>query len=175
MQKGLVHIYFGDGKGKTTCAAGLAVRCAGAGGRVLWFQYLKKDTSGERAALEKLPGICLLPGYEKIRFSFQMTEDEKKAAAEFYKNTLEEISFEIKNQSYDLLILDEVIAGISAGMVSEEAVLEFLRNRPEGLEVVLTGRNPSKELLEMGDYITEMKKRKHPYDEGIPARRMVEY
>lgn len=175
MEKGLVHIYCGDGKGKTTCAVGLAVRCAGAGGKVLWFQFLKENTSGERAGLAQLGNIDLLPGYENIKFTFMMTEEEKEEAKVFYKNKMQEISQLIKKQEYDLLILDEVFGAISTDMIKEEDVYQFLLQRPVGLEVVLAGRDPSERMLEYADYVSNMQKVKHPFDLGVSARRMIEY
>lgn len=175
MEQGLLHIYCGDGKGKTTCATGLAVRCAGAGGKVLWVQFLKKDTSGERKSLEKLPNITLLPGYENIKFTFSMTEEEKTQAASFYKRQLLEIRELVKKQFYDLLIMDEAIGAINTGMLEEEEVVTFLNEKPKGLEVVLTGREPSDQMVSLADYVTNMQKIKHPFDRGISARKMIEW
>lgn len=175
MDKGLVHVYCGDGKGKTTCAAGLAVRCAGCGGKVIWFQYLKRDISGERKSLEKLENITLIPGYDKIKFTFKMTEEEKSEARAFYVRALENIKKMTEKEDYDMVVLDEVMAGISTGLVDESAVTEFIDNRPKGLEVVLTGRDPSENILKRADYISEIKKIKHPFDMGQSAREKIEY
>ena len=175
MKQGYIHVYCGDGKGKTTCATGLAVRCAGAGGRVLWFQFLKKDTSSERNALKLIPGIDLLSGYEKMKFTFQMTEEEKKEAKEFYQYKFEQIVQTVVAGTYDLLILDEVIGAIGTDMIEENMILDFLKTRPECLEVVLTGRNPSATLLQLADYVSDIQKVKHPYDLGKPARKMIEW
>jgi len=177
MEKGLVHIYCGDGKGKTTCAAGLAIRCAGAGGKVLWFQFLKKDTSSERKSLAKLGNITLLPGFSRIRFSRLMTDEERKEAADYYSLMMAEIIRLVNvadGREYDMLVLDEAAGAINSGMLSETSIIQFLEDKPPGLEVVLTGRNPSGRLLECADYISEIKKIKHPYDKGIKARKKIE-
>lgn len=174
MKKGLLHVYCGDGKGKTTCAIGLAVRCAGAGGKVLLFQFLKRDTSSERKSLEKMNSIVLMPGYEKMKFTFKMTETEKQDAITFYKRKMQEIQQKVEEEEYDLLILDEAIGAVNAGMLEENELCTFLENRPNGLEVVLTGRDPSNRILDLADYISNIQKIRHPFDKGIPARRMIE-
>ena len=175
MDNGLVHIYCGDGKGKTTCATGLAVRCAGNGGRVLWFQFLKTDMSSERKSLENLDNIDMLSGYSEMKFTFKMSQEEKEAAADFFDSRFEEIVALTKNDKYDMLILDEVLDAVALNMLSENKLINFLENKPKGLEVVLTGRDPSEKLCSLADYISEIKKIKHPYDKGINARKGIEY
>ncbi len=175
MEKGLIHIYCGEGKGKTTSAIGLAIRCAGAEGKVLLFQFLKRDTSSERKCLEQIENIELINGYDKIKFSFKMTDEEKKNAKIFYLKTIKNIAEKVKKENFDLLILDEAINAINTFMIDEEEILNFLQNKPIGLEVVLTGRNPSKKLIEYADYVSEIKKIKHPFDKGISARKKIEY
>lgn len=174
-ETGLIHIYHGDGKGKTTCAAGLALRCAGGGGKVLFFQFLKDGSSGEIAALKSVQGIEVMEGYKETKFSFQMTEEEKKQTAQYYTKMWENIVSKVCGKEYQLLILDEVLHAINLGYLELGTVLDFLSNRPEGLETVLTGRNPKDELIEVADYITEMKKIKHPFDKGIGARHLIEH
>ena len=175
MEKGLIHIYCGDGKGKTTAATGLAVRCAGAGGSVLWFQFLKRDISGERVSLAQLNNVTLISGYDKMKFTFQMTEEEKQKAAGFYSDTLKNIKDMVLTGNYDMLVLDETFGAINSEMISEDAIVDLLEHKPEGLEVVMTGREPSLRIMEYADYISEIKKIKHPYDKGIQSRRMIEY
>lgn len=170
---GLIHIYCGDGKGKTTASVGLAVRMAGAGKRVVFTQFFKNGNSSEVKMLKQCEGVRTMhcktvPG----RFS-QMDESAREQARADYGALLETVLDEAKTA--DLLVLDEVISACNNGTVFEERVAEFLRTKPEGLEVVLTGRNPSDKLLELADYVTEMKKIKHPYDKGIKARHGVEF
>lgn len=175
MEQGLIHIYCGDGKGKTTSAAGLSIRCAGAGGKVLWVQFLKKDTSGERRSLEQLENVILLPGYVNIKFTFSMTEEEKNRAISFYKKQWMEIVGLVNKECFDLLVLDESIGAINTGMLEEEKVIAFLKEKPKGLEVVLTGRDPSPQITSLADYVTNMQKVKHPYERNISARKMIEW
>ncbi len=169
----MLHIYCGDGKGKTTCAMGLAVRAAGHGRKVVVAQFLKGGNSGERAILESLPNVNCLPVPETIKFIFMMDEQEKAATraetTASFQNAVE------LSKNADLLVLDELCGAISTDMIPLDVVLSFLDNRPEQLEVVITGRDPAPELQERADYITEMKKIKHPFDKGVNAREGVEW
>ena len=169
----MLHIYCGDGKGKTTCAMGLAVRAAGHGRKVVVAQFLKGSNSGERAVLAGLPNVNCLPVPETIKFIFMMNDQEKAEARTEMTGSFHQAVELSKN--CDLLVLDELCGAISTGMVTLEDVLSFLDNRPETLEVVITGRDPAPELQERADYITEMCKRKHPFDKGLNAREGIEW
>lgn len=171
---GLIHIYCGDGKGKTTAAVGLAVRCAGHGNKVLLVQFLKSRDSGELYSLAKLPDIEVMRGKESKKFTFQMNEEEKHALLIEHNKMFEQVLAKIKNGGYSLLILDEVIGALNAKVFEMPKLIEFLRHKPENLEVVLTGRNPAPELVEIADYVSEMRKVKHPMDKGIMAREGIE-
>lgn len=171
---GLIHIYCGDGKGKTTAAVGLAVRCAGRGNKVLLVQFLKSRDSGELYSLAKLPDIEVMRGKESKKFTFQMNEEEKHALLIEHNKMFEQVLAKIKNGGYSLLILDEVIGALNAKVFEMPKLIEFLRHKPENLEVVLTGRNPTPELVEIADYVSEMRKVKHPMDKGIMAREGIE-
>ena len=171
---GLIHIYCGDGKGKTTAAVGLAVRCAGRGNKVLLVQFLKSRDSGELYSLTKLPDIEVMRGKESKKFTFQMNEEEKHALLIEHNKMFEQVLAKIKNGGYSLLILDEVIGALNAKVFEMPKLIEFLRHKPENLEVVLTGRNPAPELVEIADYVSEMRKVKHPMDKGIMAREGIE-
>lgn len=171
---GLIHIYCGDGKGKTTAAIGLAVRCAGRGNKVLLVQFLKSRDSGELYSLAKLPDIEIMRGKESKKFTFQMNEEEKHALLIEHNKMFEQVLEKIKNGGYSLLILDEVIGALNAKVFEMPKLIEFLRHKPENLEVVLTGRNPAPELVEIADYVSEMRKVKHPMDKGIMAREGIE-
>lgn len=171
---GLIHIYCGDGKGKTTAAVGLAVRCAGRGNKVLLVQFLKSRDSGELYSLAKLPDIEVMRGKESKKFTFQMNEEEKHALLIEHNKMFEQVLAKIKNGGYSLLILDEVIGALNAKVFEMPKLIEFLRHKPENLEVVLTGRNPAPEFVEIADYVSEMRKVKHPMDKGIMAREGIE-
>ncbi len=173
--KGYVHIYCGDGKGKTTAAVGLAVRAAGRGKRVVIARFLKTEDSGEVEVLRSIPGITVLPCEKTFGFYFQMTEDQKREAARYYSQLLERAWSAATDNQTDLLILDEIMAACTCHLVDEERLCQFLDNRPGRLEVVMTGRNPSEELQARADYISEVKKGKHPFDHGVAAREGIEY
>lgn len=174
-QQGLVHIYCGDGKGKTSAAVGLSVRAAGRGMKVLVVRFLKTENSGEVEVLRSIPGITVTPCDRTFGFVFRMTEEQKKEASVYYQNRFDRAIQEVVKDQYDLLILDEILASCNYGMVNEQSVIQFLQNRPENLEVVLTGRDPSPKLLELADYVSEICMRKHPYEKGIQARKGIEF
>lgn len=173
--KGLIHIYCGDGKGKTTAAIGQAVRAAGRGMRVLMVRFLKTDDSGEVEILRQIPGITVLPCDRTFGFVFRMTEEEKREAAAYFTERFRSVEAMAASGEYDMLILDEIMASCNYGMVPESDVVEFLQNRQEQLEVILTGRGPSETLIGLADYVTEMTMKKHPFTQGIPARKGIEY
>ena len=172
---GLVHLYCGNGKGKTTAAVGLAVRCAGAGGRVIFTQFFKDGSSSELRILESLPGVRVLICPRKYGFFKRMSEEQKAAAREDFTALLRD-ALSAAREGTELLVLDEAVSAYNHGVIPEAELLDFLRhNKPEGLEVAVTGRNPSEALMAEADYITEMVKRRHPFDRGIAARKGVEF
>lgn len=170
---GLIHIYCGDGKGKTTAAMGLALRCAGSGRKVLLVQFLKDGKSSEFASLTHVPNIEAVPQTRTFGFSWTLTPEEKAEAGEYYTGLLED-AFQ-RAGGFDLLILDEILGACSTGMVDEARLLALLEQKPDALEVVLTGRGPSEALQDMADYVTEMKMVKHPFERGVPAREGIEF
>ena len=172
--QGLIHLYFGDGKGKTTAAVGLAVRHSGRGGKVVFAQFLKDGTSGECRVLAKL-GVTVLAANPVGKFSFRMTEEEKAETAAALGRTFDAATGFAVRERATLLVLDEICAAVNCGFLPEKTLTEFLESRPDSLEVVLTGRDPSENLQVYADYITEMKKRRHPFDEGVAAREGIEF
>lgn len=172
MKQGLVHLYCGDGKGKTTAAIGLCVRAAGRGLRVLLVQFLKGNPTGELAILDKLEQVTVLRQTEQLGFTFRMNEQQKQPAAQVQQQLFEQARRQM--QQYDLLILDEVMAAINTGMLSVQQVAELIEHRPPQLELVMTGRNPPQQLVELSDYVSQIEKKKHPFDNGIPARDGIE-
>jgi len=175
VKQGLIHIYCGEGKGKTTAALGLALRAAGHGLRVLILRFLKGQKSGELVSLEKIPEITVFHGRENLdHFSFEMTEEQKKQSRLIHNENLRQAIAEIGSGEFDLVILDEIIPAYNLQLVDQKLLLDFLKNKPAALEVALTGRDPQPELLELADYVSEIKKVKHPYDRGVRARDGIE-
>lgn len=170
-RKGLIHIYCGDGKGKTTAALGLTLRAAGRGMKVVIARFLKTEDSGEVEMLRCLPGVYLFPCEKSFGFTFSMGEEEKKEAEKYYQS----LFAQAVEREADLLILDEILPACQAGLVGKQEVEDFLKEHSPGLEVVLTGRKAWREILDMADYVTEMKAVKHPYACKTLARRGIEY
>ena len=171
---GLVHIYCGDGKGKTTTGMGLCMRAAGYGYRVLIYQFMKNNRTSERKILEEVDNITVVDGLEEEKFSFQMTEEEKQQRRIFYAQQLKKVTEHAREGQYDVLFLDEVIYTIRAGLLDETEVLDFLDSKPEHLEVIMTGQGPSEELIKRADYVSEICMRRHPFQNGQPARDGIE-
>ncbi len=171
---GLIHIYCGDGKGKTTAGMGLCARAAGHGLRVLIYQFMKDNSTSERKVLCLSENVTIMEGLSKEKFSFSMTPDEKAERRSFYENQFFLVTKKAVDEKYDVLFLDEVIYAIRAGLLDEAPLLEFLKGKPDSLEVILTGQGPSQALIDAADYVSEIKKIKHPYDQGIKARGGIE-
>ena len=173
-KRGLVHLYCGDGKGKTTAALGLAVRAAGSGFRVVVVQFLKSHKTGELAVLEAVPSIEVIRGKEGTAFSFSMTEEEKEKTRLVHDDNLKTAITIATSGNCDMLILDEAVGAYARELLDRGALEAFVKNKPEELELVLTGRNPAQWMVECADYVSEVKKIKHPYEKGIPARLGIE-
>ncbi len=171
---GLIHIYYGDGKGKTTTGMGLSIRAAGYGYRVLLYQFMKNNKTSERKILECVDNITIVDGREQVKFSFQMTQKEKEELKKFYDEEFQKVTQKAAQEKYDVLFLDETIYTISAGLLDESLVLQFLKEKPDNLEVILTGNTPSQEMIALADYVSEIRMVKHPYQQGQSARNGIE-
>lgn len=169
------HIYYGDGKGKTTAAIGLAVRAAGSKMKVLFVQFLKTEFSGERHILSHTENVTLTFCPLELKFTFDMDDKEKAQAAKIFKGIFDNAVTNALTEKYDMVVLDEVFEAINAHMLSESEVYEFITNAPSSMEIVMTGHNPPQKFMDCADYITEFKKIKHPYDRGITGRIGIEF
>lgn len=174
MEIGLIHIYCGDGKGKTTAAMGLAVRAAGRDKKVLITQFLKDNTSGEIGVLESIKNITVIKGNPVTKFFKFMSPEEQNITKIEHIERFENVIKKAVSENYDILIMDEIIAGMNLELISLDKVIDFLKNKPENLEVVMTGRNPDERLIELADYVSEIKAVKHPYEKGITSRIGIE-
>lgn len=172
--KGFVHIYEGNGKGKSTAGVGLAVRCAGCGFPVVYSQFLKDGSTGEMGILRQIPQITIMVEEKHFPFSFLMTSEQKEEACAYYTALFQKVTAYAVEHQVRLLVMDELLDLCNAQLIDLNLVTEFLKNRPEELEVVMTGRDPKPELVELCDYYTRMEKIKHPFDQGVPARKGIE-
>ena len=172
-QRGLVQVYTGDGKGKTTAAVGLAVRAAGHGLRVFFLQFMKGDPNyGELLALRAIPGIEVVqsglptfvkmgaPGIEDLRLA--------RGGLALAREILEA-------GRHDLVVLDEIVCAVAYGLIEEARVLDLFDLRPPSVELVLTGRYATPALLARADLVSEVREVKHPFRDGILARRGIDY
>ena len=173
---GMIHVYYGNGKGKTTAALGLALRAAGCGKNVVVVQFLKNWNCGELSSLERLPNVTVFRGKSAgSMFVRDMDDDEKAAAKAGHDKNLRMAIELLEKGKCDLLVLDEAIDAFQLGVLDAELFEGLLDSKPEPLELVITGHIPDKRLLDRADYVTEMVKHKHPYDRGVSARRGIEF
>jgi len=175
MEKGYVQAYTGEGKGKTTAALGLTFRAAGRGKKVLFVQFLKGIKTGEQISMGENENIEHIKMAETVRF-FNTLSDEEKAELKWRtQGEWKDLRKRIAEDFMDVLVLDEIMAAMHHGLLEEDDVIEFIKNRPLQLEVILTGRFASKKILDVSDLVTEMKNIKHYYNQGVVSRIGIEY
>ena len=170
--RGLNHLYTGDGKGKTSAAVGLAIRAAGAGLQVVFAQFMKGGRSSELEMLSRL-GVNMVHADASKKFVFAMNEEERKKYGEIQNRLFDEAA--ALADDCDVLVLDEAVSAVTTGMIALERVVDFLRAKPEGLEVILTGRDAPPAIADAMDYISYVKCERHPYAAGIAARKGIEF
>jgi len=168
LKRGLIHVYTGNGKGKTSAALGLCLRAVGRGLKCCFIQFLKGVPTGELKGAESLPNfeICQMgrPGYD-----FKVVEEDYKRAKEALELAKE------KAKEVDVLVLDEVNVAVHLGLIPLEELLEFIREKPPSLELILTGRHAKPQLIEAADYATDFRLIKHPFYKGLKARKGIDY
>jgi cob(I)alamin adenosyltransferase len=174
MSKGLTIVYIGDGKGKTSAAAGLATRAVGTGFKVLYLQFVKGDwPSGERESLTKLGVEVKLMGlgFVGILGDRKPIEEHIKAAKRATTQAVESL----RSKKYDLVILDEALSAVESKLLEEKDILEIMDAKPEEVHLCMTGHKRFKKIIEKADLVTEMKMIKHPYYQGILAQRGIDF
>jgi cob(I)alamin adenosyltransferase len=171
-KQGLIQVYTGNGKGKTTAAFGLAIRALGNGWRVIIVQFLKGDKYGETNSMDTFPNCTVLQfGKDKlVELDSPDTTD-----INFAQQGLGEVAKIIRENQCDLLILDELNVALALKLVAEDKVLALLSERPKNMEIVITGRYAPQCILDCADLITEMQHVKHPFEAGIDAREGIEF
>ncbi len=172
LKKGYVQVYTGDGKGKTTAALGLALRAAGAGLKVRIIQFMKGQSYSELEALKRfLPQIeTVQTGGVKCIRKEEVTEADRREA----RRGLDLVHRSLQRADVDVLILDEILVAHWFDLVPLQDILSIIDHRPECMELILTGRRASQEVIEKADLVTEMREIKHYYQQGVPARKGIE-
>ena len=176
MENGLVQVYCGNGKGKTTAAIGLGIRAIGSDYKVIMIQFLKHDTTGECRMLKELEPDFKIFHFEKKRgFTWELSDEEKNELRSETSNALKFASKVMDTGQCDLLILDEVLNSLELGFTTEEEVTALIDNKSDDVELVLTGRNLPDSIAARADYISRIDEVKHPMQNGIEARRGIEF
>lgn len=169
----MIHLYWGDGKGKTTAAMGLVLRTVGHGGTAVIAQFLKGGNTGERYALARLPQVFLLPVPDRVKFTVSLSPAEREAEQTRSLSLLEQAAQAAREHGCALLVLDEVCDAVETGLLPLENLLQILDTPP--CEIVLTGHTLLPPLEQRADYITRFQKIRHPYDTGKQARPGIEF
>lgn len=193
----MIHLYTGNGKGKTTAAIGQSVRAAGRDFDIIFAQFMKGNDTGELHVLEKIPSVTILRSDKNFGFYSQMSEADKAELTEIHNRILNQILKAVEEGGCDLVVLDEITYPVKWGLLDEQKLDRLLalageRGPAEGplnyvgagkalagqsrmVEIVMTGRDAAEFLWEKADYITDMQALRHPYEKGVTARRGIEY
>ena len=175
MKQGYLQVYTGSGKGKTTAALGLGLRAVGSGFKVIMFQFLKGIYSGEQDSVNMLDEkFKIIRLAESNKFIGALNDEEKEKLKEQLHRELEQVYEALQNKSCDILILDEIMAAIHGNLLTVDEVCALVEARPESMEMILTGRNAPRQILDRADLVTEMSCIKHYMDKGVPARKGIE-
>lgn len=179
MEKGLIQLYYGDGKGKTTAAMGSVLRAVGHGLKVLVFQFLKSpDGSGEVKILKTLPGVTYMDNTVDAPFLFNLTPEQQEYFADLYRAQFRELCDKIRSGEYDVVVLDELLDACNLGILPKEDVCRMMEEKPAGTELIITGHRYDgcdiSPYIERADYVTNCKKEKHPFDRGEGCRDGIE-
>jgi cob(I)alamin adenosyltransferase len=173
-KKGAVHVYTGNGKGKTTAALGLALRALGHGYKVFMLQFMKGSKNyGEIITAEKyLPGLTIVQsGLE----TFVSKENPAQVDIDLALDGLKLAKEVISENRYDMVILDEINVALDFNLIPLNEVIELIKNKPPQMELVLTGRYAPKEIIELGEVVSDVTLVNHPYYHGVEAREGIEY
>lgn len=172
LEKGYIHVYTGPGKGKTTAALGLGLRAAGAGLKVYMIQFMKGRRYSELDSVEHLPNFTIV---QYGRDEFVSKKNPEQIDIDLAQRGFEHAQKIVKNGKYDMVILDEINVAVDYNLITLDDVLKLLEEKPEKVELVLTGRYALPELVKIADVVTEMLEIKHPYQDGVMARRGIDH
>ncbi len=175
MEKGLIHIYTGDGKGKTTATVGLSLRAIGHGLKVCYANFNKAEgtyVNTEVDILKKLGAKIIIGTSQHPTFNSRVSSEEQ---SELTHNSLKNIDEVIHDDNFDMLLLDEILISVRDGFLKEDTLINFIRHKPQGLELVMTGRGATEKIIALADYVSEINAIKHPFNEGILGREGIEF
>ncbi len=170
--RGLIMVYTGEGKGKTTAAIGQALRAIGHGYRVYLLHFMKGRDYGEFWALEKMPGVTIIKaGRDEFVHRINPDPVDVKLAMEGWESAREAIF----SDNYDMVVLDEINVALDFGLIPGDEVIEVLRDKPRHVDIILTGRNALPQIIKIADLVSEVKEIKHHYSSGVDARAGIEH
>lgn len=172
---GLIHIYCGDGKGKTTASIGLSMRALGNGMRVHFVQLLKGDYTSELNSLKSIPNLTIDRCNKNFGFTLSMDEQSKIDITNVHNKILLNCERLMQSNAIDMLVIDEFNCAYEYNLLDKSIADRIVFNKPSSIELVLTGRNPHEKFIQVADYISEIKSIKHPFNKGILARKGIEY
>ncbi len=172
MEKGFIHVYTGPGKGKTIASLGLGLRATGAGFKVHMIQFMKGRRYSELDAVKNIPNFTIS---QYGRDEFVSKENPRQIDIDLAKKGFLQAKNIIKNGKYDLVILDEINVAVDYNLIPIEDLIKLIKDKPEKLELVLTGRYAHPEIVKIADVVTEMLEIKHPYQQGITARKGIDF
>jgi cob(I)alamin adenosyltransferase len=173
-KRGLVQVYTGNGKGKTTAALGLALRAAGHGLKTYIGQFLKGTDYGELTSVKMLNGLVTIEQYGRRKF-VHVGKKPSKTDVRKAREGLEKLRNAMISHKYDIIIADELAIAVHFNLLTLEDVLNLIDERPAHVELIITGRNAPQALIERAELVTEMRELKHPYQKGISARKGIEF
>ncbi|MCF8240743.1 MAG: cob(I)yrinic acid a,c-diamide adenosyltransferase [Melioribacteraceae bacterium] len=173
LSKGYIQVYTGNGKGKTSAALGSALRAAGAGLKIHITQFMKDFPYSERKSLEKFAGLIDINFVGKDEFVFKK-ENPPESEIELAKSALQSASSKMQSGKFNMIILDEIFVAVFFKLLTEEDVIEFIKSRPENIELILTGRYCPESIIKLADLVTEMKEVKHYYQQGVISRKGID-
>ena len=172
MKKGYIHVYTGPGKGKTTAALGLGIRAAGAGMKVHMVQFMKGRRYSEIDSIENISNFTIT---QHGRDEFVSKENPDKIDIDLAQKGFKYTKEIVNNGKYDMIILDEINTAVDYNLIALKDVIKLLEGKPEKLELILTGRNAHPEIVRHADLVTEMLEIKHPYQQGVTARKGIDF
>jgi len=171
-EKGKIHVYTGSGKGKTTAAIGLGIRASGADNKIFMIQFMKGRLYSELIAIEKIPNFEYM---QYGRDEFVSKENPDKIDIQFARKGFEHAKKIINEKKYDMLILDEINVAVDFNLINVNEVIKLIQEKPDNMELVLTGRYADTEFVKIADIVTEMLEIKHPYKTGLNAREGIDF